>query len=100
MKNNKNIQSFLAVLVLLFSGLDCRKLDPEVYDKISSLGKDSDQIHAAIASVYAGLRDYAPANSPYILNEGSSDEIVVPIRGGDWFDNGTWENMWKHSWKP
>jgi hypothetical protein len=36
----------------------------------------------------------------YNLNEVSTDEVIVPTRGADWYDNGTWEKMWKHTWVP
>ena len=97
---NKFIIGFLILIFLIPAGLSCKKLDTKVYDRINYLGKTPDQINAAVASVYAGLRNYAPANSPYVLNEGSSDEVIVPIRGGDWYDNDVWEKMWKHTWGP
>ena len=28
----------------------------------------------------------------------SSDEAMLPIRGGDWFDGGIWEDMYMHAW--
>ena len=30
----------------------------------------------------------------------STDEIIVPTRGGDWIDGGRWEELWKHKWTP
>jgi hypothetical protein len=101
MKNKIIIEVFLIFILLVLAGSSCKKLDTKVYDRINYLGKTREQIDAAVAAVYAGLRDYAPGfPSPFVLNEGSSDEVIVPVRGGDWYDNGTWERMWKHTWGP
>ena len=34
----------------------------------------------------------------YDLQTFGSDEAMLPIRGGDWYDDGLWEQMYKHSW--
>ena len=34
----------------------------------------------------------------YDLQTFGSDEAMIPIRGGDWYDGGLWEAMYKHSW--
>ncbi len=34
----------------------------------------------------------------YDLQTFGSDEAVLPTRGGDWFDGGLWQAMYKHSW--
>ena len=36
----------------------------------------------------------------YDLQTFGSDEAILPIRGGDWYDDGLWEQMYKHSWTP
>jgi len=34
----------------------------------------------------------------YDLQTFGSDEAMIPLRGGDWYDGGLWEAMYKHSW--
>jgi hypothetical protein len=34
----------------------------------------------------------------YDLQTFGSDEAMLPTRGGDWFDGGLWQAMYKHSW--
>ena len=34
----------------------------------------------------------------YDLQTFSSDEAMLPVRGGDWYDGGMWETMYMHSW--
>ena len=36
----------------------------------------------------------------YDLNTFGSDEAMLPTRGGDWYDGGLWQAMYKHSWAP
>ncbi len=34
----------------------------------------------------------------YDLQTFGSDEALLPTRGGDWYDGGIWQAMYKHSW--
>ena len=34
----------------------------------------------------------------YDLQTFGSDEAMLPTRGGDWYDGGLWQAMYKHSW--
>ena len=34
----------------------------------------------------------------YDLQTFGSDEAMIPIRGGDWYDGGLWQSLYKHSW--
>src|SRR5262245_12442593 len=54
------------------------------------------EIVAGIASVYARLRD--PLGDYLNLSEITTDEMVVPTRGSDWFDNGRWLEIHRQTW--
>jgi starch-binding outer membrane protein, SusD/RagB family len=54
------------------------------------------EVLAGMASVYAGLR--AVENNYFNLSEVTTDEIIVPTRGQDWYDNGRWLEMHKQTW--
>ncbi|CAN5839012.1 RagB/SusD family nutrient uptake outer membrane protein [soil metagenome] len=54
------------------------------------------EVLAGVASVYAGLRGVMWEY--YNLSEISSDEIIVPTRGQDWYDNGRWLEIYKQNW--
>jgi starch-binding outer membrane protein, SusD/RagB family len=56
-----------------------------------------DDINAGVASVYASLRG-APENAYFNLNEVTSNEIIVPTRGQDWYDNGVWLELYRQTW--
>lgn len=34
----------------------------------------------------------------YDLNTFTTDEAILPTRGGDWYDGGLWQNLFKHNW--
>lgn len=55
-----------------------------------------DEILAGIASVYARLRNQLWGY--YNLSEITTDEMLVPTRGSDWFDNGRWLEIHRQTW--
>ncbi len=58
--------------------------------------RNEDEVLAGVASVYSSLRSMMW--SWYNISQISTDENVVPTRGGDWFDNGRWIEMHKQTW--
>lgn len=34
----------------------------------------------------------------YDYNTLTTDEAIIPIRGGNWYDGGLWQNMYEHKW--
>ena len=54
------------------------------------------EVLAGVASVYAGLRNTMWGY--YNLSEITTDEMIVPTRGQDWYDNGRWLEIYKQSW--
>ncbi|HXF95072.1 MAG TPA: RagB/SusD family nutrient uptake outer membrane protein, partial [Gemmatimonadales bacterium] len=58
--------------------------------------RNAEEVLGALAGVYAQLR--ATEWAYYNLSEVSSDEIIVPTRGQDWFDNGRWLELHRQSW--
>ena len=67
----------------------------------SSIGADnfyrnSDEVIGALAGVYNTMRQMT--EDYWYVNEVTSDEFVVPIRGGDWIDGGKWLDMHRQTW--
>ena len=58
--------------------------------------KNEDEILAGVASVYAQLRSVMWGW--YNLSEITTDEMIVPTRGNDWYDNGRWLEIYKQTW--
>lgn len=93
------------IKILVFSGFitvsnSCTKLDSKVYDEVADFFNTPAQIAAGIAPGYLSLQGLAPTSDVYVLQEVTSDEVVVPTRGSDWFDNGNWQRLWLHTWTP
>ena len=44
----------------------------------------------------AGLQ--GTARGLYDLNTFTTDEAMLPTRGGDWYDGGLWQNLFLHNW--
>lgn len=86
-------------LLLLIGSQSCTDLSPKVYDQVQNenFWQTPEQIAAGIGPAYASLRGF-PGSALFNLNEVTSDEIIVPTRGNDWYDNGNWEALWKHTY--
>ena len=83
----------------------CTDLDAPVFDKVAKFWLNPKQIEQGAAQAYVQLRNYVPTffSGPpnvYDLHEMSTDEIIVPVRGGEWNDGVIWEELWKHQWTP
>ena len=87
----------LATLVAL-PPLACTDLTEVPNDALTpdNAFKSDPELVAGIASVYARLRN--PLNDFYNLSEITTDEMVVPTRGSDWFDNGRWLEIYRQTW--
>lgn len=102
---NKKIFA-LPLLVLSLSFTSCLDETPkdqipesEIYDSANSLYVN------AVASLYnyigaheegEGLQ--GTCRGIYDYNTLTTDEAIIPIRGGNWYDGGLWKNMYDHTW--
>jgi len=53
--------------------------------------RTADEALGGVASVYAQLR--ATYDNSYNISEITTDEMIVPTRGQDWYDNGKWLDL-------
>ena len=103
MKHRFFALSVLALSLSLTSCLDETPKDQipetEIYDSANSLYVN------AVASLYnyigaheegEGLQ--GTCRGIYDYNTLTTDEAIIPIRGGNWYDGGLWENMYNHKW--
>jgi hypothetical protein len=59
------------------------------------------EVLAGLAAVYSEMRSPDGALwSYYNLSEITTDEMIVPTRGQDWFDNGRWLEIHRQGWTP
>lgn len=103
MKHRFLALSVLALSLSLTSCLDETPKDQipetEIYDSANSLYVN------AVASLYnyigaheegEGLQ--GTCRGIYDYNTLTTDEAIIPIRGGNWYDGGLWKNMYDHTW--
>lgn len=95
---SKKILSLLLVFALITLTNSCSKLTEKVLDESSVAGLTSQQqAEGIIAPVYAKLEDVFLHTGYFDLQEISTDEAILPFRGGtDWGDNGIYMQMHKH----
>ena len=76
----------------------CTKLEEKVLDESSVTGQTDKQIaEGIIAPVYARLPDIFLHTNYFALQEISTDEAILPYRGGtDWGDNGIYMSLHRH----
>lgn len=56
------------------------------------------EVAAGLVPIYAQLRNTLGHDGYWGLQEVSTDEMIVPTRGGDWDDNGKWRELHRHQW--
>ncbi|MBO0936675.1 RagB/SusD family nutrient uptake outer membrane protein [Fibrella sp. HMF5335] len=93
----KLICALTGVGLLLFTG--CTNLAEKVLDEASVSGlTDKQAADGNIAPVYARLPDIFQHTTYFALQEISTDEAILPYRGGtDWGDNGIYLALHQHT---
>jgi hypothetical protein len=83
----------------LFVAQSCTNLDEEVSDQIpqEAFGKNAEQLAALIGPLYGSVGDYFDR---YAALNTTTDEQIVPTRGGDWKDGDQWKRLYQHTWNP
>lgn len=92
--------SGIALTLVLFLALSSCNLDTKVYDRASAedFPKTEAEFLSTVSGAYSALGGYNWA--PFEINGPTSDEIVVPTRGPDWDDQGSWRSLETHTWTP
>lgn len=95
-----NIKVLLGCSALLLTGQACTDLTEQTFDVLptsGTFGSTPAQQSALIGPLYSGLGDYFGNMNE--LNT-TTDEQIVPTRGGDWKDNDNWLRLYTHTWSP
>lgn len=89
---------FSIVFISLLSLNSCTDLTENVLDEASATGlTDKQAADGNIAPVYARLPDVFTHTTYFALQEISTDEAILPYRGGtDWGDNGIYTALHQH----
>lgn len=91
-------------LLILGAGIvaSCTKLNEKLNSTLtteqvtSSFGTNGSQL--LLNGAYADLSFLGAQDQLFSLEENSTDESLVPTRGGDWDDNGVWRVIHAHTW--
>jgi hypothetical protein len=87
---------FVGVWFSLLLMVSCTDLDflPEGVIEQTGAGPANENL----ASAYASLSEFANERTIFGLSGHSSDEMLGPTRGGDWFEGGVFQQMHLHQW--
>jgi hypothetical protein len=80
--------------------LACTDLDESPLSAITpeNFYRNEEEVLGGLASAYADLRGDGSLWGYYNMSEVSTDEIIVPTRGQDWYDNGRWLEIHRQAW--
>jgi starch-binding outer membrane protein, SusD/RagB family len=93
------IRNIVLGSAFLLSGQACTDLTETPYDVIPTdqFGETPEQQAALLGPLYSSLGDYF---GRYAELNTTTDEQVIPTRGGDWKDGDAWKRLKQHSWTP
>src|ERR1700761_4768638 len=95
MKRNNLFFIFIGSVSLMA----CTKLHETLQSSLNNIGSGSASVQSLLNTAY---NDIGPLlvnqDQMFSLQENTSDECLVPTRGGDWNDNGVWRVLHAHTW--
>ena len=90
----------LLLIPVFFVGETCTKLTEVPHEALtptSAFHTDA-EVLAGLAGVYAQMRSTESNGEFAAMEELSTDALVVPTRGSDWYDNGQWLDIHRQTW--
>jgi hypothetical protein len=93
-------RTFVTTALILMVAQGCTDLSELPPSAISpgNFYRNEAEVLAGLAGVYAQLR--STLDDYYNVSEISTDEMIVPTRGQDWYDGGTWLDLHAQTWTP
>jgi len=97
---NKRFGAAAAAFALLVLAPACTDLVEVPQSAITpeNFYRNEGEVISGLASVYAQLR--STDDEYYNTSEVSTDEMIVPTRGQDWYDNGKWLDIHRQTFTP
>lgn len=100
MKRKSLLALMLVALVTPLANQSCTNLDEQVFDQLTEANfpRTEEEFVSSLGVAYTNLYGFANHNSYFSLQEISSDEMMIPQRGNDWFDGGQWLRVHRHEY--
>lgn len=92
---------YLFIVPLVFAGFACTKLEQKLNDSITTTpsGGGAADPELLLTAAYNSMNGLLHSQDRmFSLQETTTDEALVPTRGGDWDDNGVWRVLHAHTW--
>jgi hypothetical protein len=100
----KKYGKILFTSLLLVLAFDCSDLTEKYNANLTSsqVGNSSSDITAMFVNLTNAVRDafQNPTGGVVPLSELTTDELIAPARGTNWYDNGIWIQLHQHQWNP
>jgi hypothetical protein len=103
----KNLLKLRVLTVMLLTALmvpfnSCTDLEPEVFSDLTpdNFPASRDDLITSYLSSYTRLYGLMNHGGYMSIQEVSSDEIMIPQRGSDWFDGGIWLRTHRQTYDP
>lgn len=101
MRFHKNIARLAVPLLSAITITSCTKLNEDLNSTLTSaqVANNPGSTAGLLAAAYADLGGLLHSQDLlFCLQENTTDEALVPTRGGDWDDNGVWRVLHNHKW--
>jgi hypothetical protein len=95
----KKIIKILIIGLTVFYG--CTDLKEEILDETT--GEENlvyENLYELVAPSYNSFLDLYFIRQVWGIQEVTTDEMMIPTRGTDWFDGGIWQMHYLHTWIP
>lgn len=97
MKSYRNKLSILVLVIAITAG--CTKLNEGLNSSFPYNPSGGGSAAGVLTSAYGDLANtFHGQDQVFSLEENTTDECLVPTRGGDWDDNGVWRVLHAHAW--
>lgn len=89
-----------STLLAFIATIACTDLEENVLDEQlgENLVNNPSNAQSLINPPYASLRNIITWYDYWALQEATTDEVIIPTRGTDWYDNGAWIQLHQHTW--
>ncbi len=77
----------------------CTKLHENLESSVNNISSSSSGVQSLLNTAYNDIGGpMVNQDQIFSLEENTTDECLVPTRGGDWNDNGVWRVLHEHAW--